>query len=304
MIRKPGLEVGFLALLMLMAWNTYLVVKHFNQMQKFAELTLESSRTQTDISSVLKDLIDMETGQRGYLLTHNPSYLQPYIDAKGKITADFANLRSRLAHRPEQERTQEFQLESLANSKQAEMERSISLREQGYRHRAFVLVGSNEGMEYMEKARTLLSSLTASENNSIAKLDGEKQVRRRKAFVETSVASFCWLVLTACLFLCIRYYRQGLENEATDSKHKLAIRDSQLAKLTSALSNQARFKTSALEENARLLLQNYGGFLPRQGHEYAEQIKETSAQIERLRRDLIGNADSNIEEDTTYECVA
>jgi len=304
MIRKPGLEVGFLALLMLMAWNTYLVVKHFNQMQKVAELTLESSRTQTDISSVLKDLIDMETGQRGYLLTHNPSYLQPYIDAKGKITADFANLRSRLAHRPEQERTQEFQLESLANSKQAEMERSISLREQGYRHRAFVLVGSNEGMEYMEKARTLLSSLTASENNSIAKLDGEKQVRRRKAFVETRVASFCWLVLTACLFLCIRYYRQGLENEATDSKHKLAIRDSQLAKLTSALSNQARFKTSALEENARLLLQNYGGFLPRQGHEYAEQIQETSAQIERLRRDLIGNADSNIEENTTYECVA
>ena len=304
MIRKPGLEMGFLALLILMAWNTYLVVKHFNRMQEVTELTVESSITQTDIASVLKDLTDMETGQRGYLLTHNPSYLQPYNDAQGRIASDFARLRLRLAHRTEQERAQEFQLESLANAKQAEMERSISLREQGYRHRAFMLVDSNEGMEYMDKARNLLSSLTAGENSSIAKLDAEKDIRRRKAFVDTIVAGFCLLLLTTCLFLSIRYYRQGLEMEATDSKQKLAFRDSQLAKLTSALSNQARFKTSALEENARLLLQNYGGFLPRQGHEYAEQIKETSAQIERLRRDLIGNADSNIEENATYECVA
>src|SRR5215469_17081272 len=108
MIRKPGLEVGFLALLLLMAWNTYLAVKHFNQMQGVAELTLESSQTQTDISSVLKDLTDMETGQRGYLLTRNSSYLQPYIEAKDRITADLAGLRLRLTHRPEQERALEF----------------------------------------------------------------------------------------------------------------------------------------------------------------------------------------------------
>ncbi|MGA8685383.1 MAG: hypothetical protein WB623_13300, partial [Candidatus Sulfotelmatobacter sp.] len=49
-------------------------------------------------------------------------------------------------------------------------------------------------------------------------------------------------------------------------------------------------KTCAIEENARLLLQNYGGFLPRQGHEYAEQIREASAQMERLRQDLVGSS--------------
>jgi CHASE3 domain sensor protein len=303
MIRKLGLEVGFLALLILMAWNTYLAVKHFNQMQGVAELTLERSQAHTETSSVLKDLTDMETGQRGYLLTGNPSYLQPYIQAKDRITADFASLRLKLAHRPGQERAQEVQLESLANSKEAEMERSIKLREQGYRHRAFMLVDSNEGMEYMDRARTILSSLTATENTSIAKLDSEKDARRRKALIETAVATLCLLVLTLCLFLYIRYSRQRLEKEAAYSKQKLAIRDSQLAKLTFALSNQARSKTFALEENARLLLQNYGGFLPRQGHECAEQIKETSAQIELLRRDLIGNTDSDIE-NPTYECVA
>jgi hypothetical protein len=72
-----------------------------------------------------------------------------------------------------------------------------------------------------------------------------------------------------------------LEQETTKSKQAVAVRDLQLYKLTFALSNQARSKTSAIEANARLLLDNYGGFLPRQGHEYAEQIKEASIQMER-----------------------
>jgi hypothetical protein len=59
------------------------------------------------------------------------------------------------------------------------------------------------------------------------------------------------------------------------------------------LGSQARSKTFAIEANARLLLENYGGFLPRQGHEYAEQIKEASAQMERLRQDLVDNPGCN-----------
>jgi len=61
-----------------------------------------------------------------------------------------------------------------------------------------------------------------------------------------------------------------------------------LEKLTSALTNQARSKTSAIEVNARLLLQNYGGFYQSKGHEYAEQIKEASREMEQLRQDLVG----------------
>jgi hypothetical protein len=45
--------------------------------------------------------------------------------------------------------------------------------------------------------------------------------------------------------------------------------------------------------NSRLLLENYGGFLPRQGHVYAEQMKEAAAEMERLREDLVGSPSSN-----------
>src|SRR3989449_7682870 len=99
MIRKAALQIGVPALLAFMAWNAYLAVNHLEQMQKIAALTVESSKIQADISGVLKDLTDMETGQRGYLLTNDSSYLQPYSDAKGRIETDFASLRAGLASR-------------------------------------------------------------------------------------------------------------------------------------------------------------------------------------------------------------
>ena len=296
MIRKAALQVAAPALLAFMASNGYLAVNHLNQMQRVGALTLESSLIQADISGVLKDLTDMETGQRGYLLTGNPSYLQPYTDAKGRIGTDFASLRRGLANRAERERSLASQLESLANSKQGEIEHSISLRQQGYRHRAFLLVDSNEGMEYMDRARGLLSSLSVAEASSFARFDKERNATLSKAFAQTIAANSWLLVLTACLFGLIRYRGQALEQEADHSRQELAVRDLQLEKLTSALSNQARSKTAAIEANARLLLENYGGFLPRQGHEYAEQIQEASAQMEQLRQHLVGSPCSNGDE--------
>src|SRR5882724_475201 len=145
MIRKSALQVGAYALLAFIGWNAYLAVNHLKQTQNIAARTLESSMIQTDIARVLKDLTDMETGQRGYLLTSNPSYLQPYTDAMSRIGTDIAALRAGLANRAERERSLEL-LESLVKSKQAEIEHTISWRQQGYRRRAFKLVDSNQGM--------------------------------------------------------------------------------------------------------------------------------------------------------------
>lgn len=293
MIRKATLRIGFSALLVCMALNAYLAVDHLRQMQKMAALTLESSMMQASISGVLKDLTDMETGQRGYLLTSDPSYLQPYTAAKERIETDFATLRAKLAGRTEGERSQESQLESLVKSKQVEMERTIDLRQQGYRHRSFMLVATNEGKDYMDEARNIMSSLSSAESTNFARFDREQTVALRKALSMTILTNSGVLVLAACLFVLIRYDRSLLTQEAAGSRQMLAVRDLQLAKLTAALSGQARFNISALNTNSRLLLENYGGFLPRQGHEYAEQMKEAATQMERLRQDLVGNRSSD-----------
>ena len=99
MIRKAALQIGVPALLALIAWNAYLAVNHLKRVEKSAALTLESSALQAELSGLLKDVTDMESGQRGYLLTGDAAYLQPYTDAKGRIEMDFASLRAGLSNR-------------------------------------------------------------------------------------------------------------------------------------------------------------------------------------------------------------
>lgn len=293
MIRKIALVLGIGALLVLMALNAYLAMNRLSQIQKSAALTLLSSTIQANISAVLQDLTDMESAQRGYLLTGNSDYLLPYTDGKNRIGTDLSGLRAGLTNRTEQERSLESKLEALAASKQTEMERTISLRQQGYRLRSFKLVDTNEGKGYMDEIRGIASSLSSAESGSFAQFNKQRTSRQSRALSETMIANSCLLVLAACLFVFIRYHGSVLEKEAAESRQALAVRDSELERLTSALSNQTRLKIAAIEENARLLLEEYGGFLPRHGHECAEQIKETAAQMERQRQELLGHPGLN-----------
>src|ERR1035437_8843245 len=78
MIRKAALQIGVPALLAFIAWNAYLAVNHLQRVQKTAARTLESSAIQAELSGVFRDLTDMETGQRGYLLTGDPCATQEF----------------------------------------------------------------------------------------------------------------------------------------------------------------------------------------------------------------------------------
>jgi CHASE3 domain sensor protein len=256
--------------------------------QKLAVITLESSALQAKLAAVLKDVADMETGQRGFLLTGNPVYLQPYTDGKARIETDFVSLRAGLANRTPSAQSLESRVETLAMSKQTEMERAISLRQQGYRRRSFNLVDTNEGKDYMDEIRRIVSSLSSGESSNVARFDTEKTDALKRVWSVTIIANSVLLVLAIGVFWLIRHQERLLGEEACQSRAELAMRDLQLEKLTSALSGQARSDLIAMNTNSRLLLENYGSFLPRQGHEYAERMKETAAQMERLRKDLVG----------------
>jgi CHASE3 domain sensor protein len=292
MIRKAALQIGVPALLAFIALNAYFVVNHLQWVQKTDALTLESSAIQAELFGVLKDVTDMETSQRGYLLTANPAYLQPYTDAKGRIETGFVSLRAGLANR-QREQSLESQLESLARLKQAEMERTITLRQQGYRHRSFKLVDTDEGEGYMDEIRRIASSLSSAESSNFVRFDAERIAALKSVLSVTITTNSVLLVLAVCLFGLIRQHGRLLGQEASQYRNELAVRDLQLDKLTSALSGQARSNIIAINMNSRLLLENYGGFLPRRGHEYAEQMKEAAEQMERLRQDLVGSPPSN-----------
>ena len=55
------------------------------------------------LETVRGDLVDMETGQRGYLLTGNSEFLQPYDSASQRLTSNLELVRRLVADNPQQQ---------------------------------------------------------------------------------------------------------------------------------------------------------------------------------------------------------
>ena len=78
----------------------------------------------SELTSILKDA---ETGQRGYLLTGNDTYLEPYRLADASIDNVIKQLRDLTVDNPVQARRLEQAL-PLIQSKMAELKQTIELR--------------------------------------------------------------------------------------------------------------------------------------------------------------------------------
>ncbi len=114
------------------------------------------------IQQVMTAVADAETGQRGFLLTGDDKYLQPYHRAMAGIPPRLESLRKRFADEPAQIKTLD-QLASLIEVKRAESEKTISLREKGALAAALNIVEADDGHQTMQAIRKALAGLELAE---------------------------------------------------------------------------------------------------------------------------------------------
>ena len=276
LLYKFALQATAPVLCGLIVLNAYFVVRNLRLLQTDTSLRLEASKLQADISQTALDLQAMETSQRGYLLTGDADYLKPYHAAQERLAAHFAALRSSLTAR---DRPVEAELESVASAKMAEMQETIRLREQGYRHRAFVIVGSNQGRDLMEKARTLLDSLSSAQARDMAASDKALSEGVGKTLKELAYANSILLVVTLGAMFVFHRYRSGLERGYAQHDEKLRATSRQLETLSSTIFHDCRALLREVQDHAASLLEAYGSFLPRQGHEKAQRIEEGAGRM-------------------------
>jgi CHASE3 domain sensor protein len=89
--------------------------------------TLELVQQVQQVLSVLKDA---ETGQRGFLLTGEASYLAPYREARNAFDSQLQTLRGLVGAGSAQTRRVD-QLAEIANEKFAELDQTIALKREG-----------------------------------------------------------------------------------------------------------------------------------------------------------------------------
>ncbi len=96
------LFTGFLLLLGLFAAVLFVNYRLANQVVLNARAVAASQRVSEGADGLLRNIIDMETGFRGYLVTGNEQSLDPYYQGERRLTGSFNDLRALVARNPAQ----------------------------------------------------------------------------------------------------------------------------------------------------------------------------------------------------------
>ena len=130
-----------------------------------AEASHEVARTIeiTDhLDRLLSTFQDAETGQRGYLLTGDETYLEPYHAAVAGLQAELPRLERLVADKPHQVERLEV-LQRLSTNKLAELRQTIDLRRAGQIEQALMIVRTDRGKHAMDEIRSTITGLKTNE---------------------------------------------------------------------------------------------------------------------------------------------
>ena len=234
-----SLPMALLAAMVLVGINE---VGHMRS-QDAVEQLAQGLTTRSDVNKLLQSMLDAETGQRGYLLTGNETYLEPYDKAVATVQTKLDSLRMRLMDAPAD--MQEFALLSRQISRKlAEMELSLRLRRQGNEDAWKFILNTDVGKEHMEAIRQHAQELIARSDMRLQQ--GREQIEQSLMLSRIGIATVAAIGLLAFYM----YLRQ------TQAVQTVNLREQEvLERERDRLEGLVRDRTATLSELANHLQQ-------------------------------------------------
>jgi len=157
------------AILVFVGWLSYRNTARFAEASEWRKHTYEVLR---NLDETVARLVDAETGQRGYLLTGDDAYLEPYRAAIKSIDQTIGNLKNLTSDNPNQQKRIQI-LEPLVEKKVTELQRTIDLRKNEGLAAANRVVLEGSGKHWMDQIRAVVAEM-ANEEEDLLKLRTQK----------------------------------------------------------------------------------------------------------------------------------
>jgi methyl-accepting chemotaxis protein len=145
------------------------------------------------ISGVLTQMKDAETGQRGFVITGDPVFLEPYQSGTATVIQLVKDLRQLTSDNQTQQRRLD-ELEPLVASKLAELKRVIDLRRSTGFDAALKVMLTGDGKRFMDDLRRVLGQMDAEERELLKQRADEVEVAARTARLTISAGTLLALV--------------------------------------------------------------------------------------------------------------
>ncbi len=147
---------------------------------------------QTALGSYGREIIEAETGQRGYLLTGQDAYLAPYDAAFAENEPQFKKLNVLIAD--QRERSSLARLEQILREKFRELGLTIHLAKSGHRAAALAIVREGRGRRYTVEFEHLAAQIAANETAALALLQANA-TRQDGSFMDCVVGGSLLAIL-------------------------------------------------------------------------------------------------------------
>jgi PAS domain S-box-containing protein len=182
-------------------------------------------------NAVMSALNEAETGQRGFAMTGEAIYLEPYLKAREGMQASLDELR-KLTEIPNAQRHLDA-LFPLVDAKLAEMARVIDQRKSQGMKAGLAAVKTGKGRHLMDEVRAELTAFLQIENDALAKRDADFQRDMGNLFVVIVIIGL-FTLLGALVFIdgLRRQAAQRLKNQAhQETKNQLELQEKHSASL-------------------------------------------------------------------------
>ena len=142
-----------------------------------------------------------ETGQRGFLLTGDNSYLTPYLIGIDRIQELLRTLQNKTKDNPSQQ-TRLLNLSTLIDAKLRELKRTIDLANNNEKAAALRLVRSDLGQSLMLQIRQLLDEFNNEEQALLAVRKENHAFSKNRQFFGVMFAEFLLLIVVLTSISC------------------------------------------------------------------------------------------------------
>jgi len=244
----------------------------------------EAQRMRLALSVLLQNVVDAETGQRGYLLTGEPHYREPYDNAVRQVDGQLSTLRTLYADRPEDSARLAVLSKHVAR-KLAEMDMSVRLRQTGNEDAWKFVITTDVGREEMEAIRVEAQALVAGSDAALA--NGQVLIAKSLQLARLGIA----VVALAGLLAFYLYLRQTHALRSAGEQQQEALQRER-----NALEVEVRERTSTLAELATHLQdvrESERGYLARELHdELGSLLTAAKLDVARLKSRLADSPDA------------
>jgi signal transduction histidine kinase len=255
------------------------------------------------VERVLGSAINAETGERGYLISGQDSYLEPYTTARQELPGELAHLQSLISDNPSQrERIQD--LRAAVSRRMLVLQKAVEMRKLGGPDMSAPLLRGGPGKIEMDHIRAVCDAMEAEEDRLLTirtVTTSNSALRAKVTVIFASALDFLLILFAFWQFSRERGLRVAAETAGERvvlAQQETEARAAEVRSLNATLEDRVRVRTAELERINRELeafsysvshdlrapLRTIDGFSLALQEDYAETIDDSGRDyISRVR---------------------